>query len=373
MSLFQSSKRSGTQPVVPIQHGSHDGHSIWLDQGPQVENVNLLGYVDTPGRPFYSRDIGRSFSLDGHIYLMYGDTFCNDAGISSNTYQIVPDRSRPRDAYYLSHDTNGYVYPLIKLDGEELCYLNKPENVGKRIAFWCFGGVVEITNGVGWIWYQKHIISHNGGSVLAGVGIARISRDRNTRAGELSSARMPGMMFKPDEPLFGSFSALREGNMVYLWGQIGTDVFLARAEKEVCQQRHQYRFWNGREYVMNIRDATPVLQDFQQGQVFKSNLFGGRLPWQFVGVTKFGDSMVMLGCASRLEGPWDVRPLFRATGIKQPHAYQYCIYSHPWFDEHSTDRLLVSWCDPWPGGVIMAEVRFKKCEFGVLIGVMRQG
>lgn len=370
MPFIQSSRRSDVQPVVPIQRGSQEGHSLWLEHGPEVENVDILGYVDAPGHPFYSRDIGRSFSLDGRIYFMYGDTFCNDAGISSNTYQVVPHISRPTDAYYLTRDANGYVYPLIKLDGEELDFLNQPENAGKRIAFWCFGGVVEIANGVGWMWYQKHIINQSGGSLLAGVGVARISLDKNSGAGELSCARMPGLMFGPDEPLFGSFSALYDGDWVYLWGQVGTDVFLARAPKEACQQRYHYRYWNGREYVIEIKDAVPVLQDFQQGQFLRSKLFGSQLPWLFVGVTKYGDSMVMLGCASRLGGPWDVRPLFKATGIKQPNAYQYCVYAHPWHDEHSKDRLLVSWCDPWPGGVIMAEVRFKKSESDSLTGVI---
>ncbi|KAL9002365.1 MAG: hypothetical protein Q9188_004700 [Gyalolechia gomerana] len=360
MSMFHSPKRSGTQTaMVPVQQGSEDGHSRWIPHGPEIENVMILGYVDAPDHPVYSRDIGRSFSLDGRIYIMYGDTFCNDAGVSSNTYQVIPDRAKPRDAYYLSGDANGYVYPLINLDEEEVRFLNLPDNEGKRIAFWCFGGVVEITDGVGWTWYQKHIISQGGDSVLAGVGIARISHDKNTYSGELSSARMPGLMFGPHEPLFGSFAALLDGDMVYLWGQIGTDVFLARARKEACQQRHMYQFWNGRKYVPDMKYATPVLQDYQQGQFFRSSLFGPELAWQFVGVTKWADSMVMLGSASRLEGPWDIRPLFKAQGIKKPNAYQYCMYAHPWFAEQSRDKLLVSWCDPWPGGVIMAEVRFK--------------
>ncbi|KAL9029213.1 MAG: hypothetical protein Q9196_002522 [Gyalolechia fulgens] len=219
MSTSRSPKRSGTQTaMMPIQRGSEDGHCTWIPNGPQIETVLVLGYVDAPGHPFYSRDIGRFFSLDGRIYIMYGDTFCNYAGVSSNTYQVVPDRAKPKDAYYLSGDANGYVHPLINLDDEEVRFLNLPDNEGKRIAFWCFGGMVEITYGVGWTWYQKHIVSQDGGSVLAGVGIARIAHDKNTYLGELSSARMPGLMFGPDEPLFGSFSALVDGNMVYLWG-----------------------------------------------------------------------------------------------------------------------------------------------------------
>lgn len=367
MAIFHSPKRSGPQlPVIPIQQGFDIAYSKWIPDGPEIENVMMLGYVDAPSHPFYSRDIGRSFILDGRVYYQYGDTFCNDAGVSSNTYQVVPDPSKPRDAYYLSCDRNGFVLPLINLNEEEVRFLNTPGNEGKRIAFWCFGGVVETTPGIGWTWYQKHVISPVGTPTLVGVGIARICHDKHKYSGDLSSARMPGLMFCLGEPLFGSFSALLEGGMVYLWGQIDTDVFLARVPKENCQQRHMYQYWNGRDYVPRIDQAAPVLQDFQQGQIFKSDMFGPELPWLFIGVTKWADSMVMLGVASRLEGPWDVRPLFQARGIRQPDAYQYCMYAHPWFAAQSKDTLLVSWCDPWPGGVIVAEVRFKTCKSGTL-------
>ncbi|KAL8835980.1 MAG: hypothetical protein Q9170_003103 [Blastenia crenularia] len=364
MSIFHSPNRPGSQiPNVAIQQGSDQGYSGWIPNGPAVEHVSMLGYVNAPDDPFYSRDIGRSFVLDGRVYMLYGDTFCNDAGVSSNTYQVIPDRTRPRNAYYLSgNGPTGFIPPLIDLNHEEIAFLDMPGNKQKRIAFWSFGGVVEITPGVGWTWYQKHIISPGGASQLDGVGIARISHNKHTYTGELSSCRMPGLLFGSGEPLFGSFSALAEGHTVYLWGQQGTDVFLARVPMENCQHRHLYRYWNGKEYVSNMHEAAPILQDFQQGQFFKSDLFGPDLPWLFVGVTKWADSLVMLGSASRLEGPWDVRPLFQARGITQPNAYQYCMYAHPWYADQSKDTLLVSWCDPWPGGVIVAEVGFKTSE-----------
>lgn len=77
------------------------------------------------------------------------------------------------------------------------------------------------------------------------------------------------------------------------------------------------------------------------------------------GVAKWADSMVMIGVASRLEGPWDIRHLVRAEEIKLPNAYQYRVYAHVWAAEPRTNKSLVLWCDHWPGGVILARVKFE--------------
>ncbi|KAL8731889.1 MAG: hypothetical protein Q9166_003173 [cf. Caloplaca sp. 2 TL-2023] len=362
MSLFQRNPihahhSSGNQtPLSPAQQGWDEGHAKWP---PQVARVEVLGYMQSPTQPFYSHDIGRSFLLDGRIYKFNGDTFCNNAGLSSNTYQLIPNHKKPTEAYFVETELNGYVQPLIKNDPEEELYLSLPQNQFKRIAFWCFGGVIEFSPGLGWVWYQKFIVGVDTGIYeLCGVGIARISHDKNRLSGELSSARMPGLMFEPGEPLFGSFSTLLVDDMAYLWGQKDTDVFLARVPKSCCQHRHLYQYWNGKDYTSNISQSAPVLQDYQQGQFFRSDMFGPRFGCVFVGCTKWADNQVMMGVASRLEGPWDVVPIVHTIGIKDNITYRYCMYPHPWANEVSKAKLLVSWCDRWPGGVIAAKVRF---------------
>lgn len=357
MSCLTSRKESGPRiPIDPIQHGYNNIYAKWTSDGPTVDHFEVLGYVDAPNQDCFSRDIGRSFHLNGRTYYIFGDTFCNSAGLVSNSVQVIPDRSRPRIAYYIATDGTGRVPPLIDIDADERQYLTDPGNEAKRIAFWCFGGIVEVTQGIGWTWYQKHIITKGGGDELAGVGVARICHTKDRLSGELSCTRMPGLIFDKDMPLFGSFSTLLEDDMVYLWGQRGADICLARVYKENCHLLYRYEFWNGKEYVFQIDGATPVLQDFQQGQIFKSELFGPSLPWVFIGVTRWADSMVMIGVASRVEGPWDIRPLFKAQGINNPNSYQYCMYPHPWATDQRTGQLLLSWCDPWPGGVIVAKV-----------------
>ncbi|KAL8713234.1 MAG: hypothetical protein Q9220_002755 [cf. Caloplaca sp. 1 TL-2023] len=345
---------SGSQiPLAPIEHSAQ---ARWP---PVVAGVEKLGYVQSPSQPFFSRDIGRSFVLDGRIYMIFGDTFCNDAGVSNNTYQVIPNAAKPTESHYLTMAPNGFVPPLIEDDYDDREYVAQSANAGKRVAFWCFGGVTETSPGLGWVWYQRHVVDPDRNTHLTGTGIARISNDKSKMNGELSSTRMPGMMFELGEPMFGSFSTLIVKNWMYVWGQRGDDVFLARVSKDTCQQRHTYEFWNGNAFVPQIDRAAPVLHDMQQGQFFRSKLFGPQLPWVFIGATRWADNMVMIGAAPRLEGPWAPRPLLKAEGIKSPNAYLYCMYAHPWATQNEKDKLLVSWCDPWPGGVIAAKIQFQ--------------
>ncbi|KAI4205925.1 MAG: hypothetical protein LQ350_000110 [Teloschistes chrysophthalmus] len=388
MSLSCFPKKPATRtpqtPTFNIQTGIEEGYAAWP---PRVVDTRHLGYINAKDTYFYSQDIGRSFRLGGRTYIIFGDTFCNDHGISSNTYKIIPDLTVPTQAFYLSGPHNGYIHPLIEPTRAETEWLALPENLGvKRLAFWCYGGVVEFADGIGWTWYQKYVVDTTtttaGGGVLdlIGVGLARLSVNNNNNNnnnkksgggsnnnGELSAARMPGLMFEQAEghPLFGSFSTLLAGSHVYLWGQIASsDVFLARVHKDDCHLRHKYTYWNGSAYTDDISRAAPVLQDYQQGAFFHApQLFGERLAWCFVGVTKWGDSTVMMGKAERVEGPWDdVRPVTHAYGIKNPEGYRYCVYPHPLLLEggRGRGRVVVSWSENWPGGVIAVELELER-------------
>ncbi|KAL8688965.1 MAG: hypothetical protein Q9218_005247, partial [Villophora microphyllina] len=351
-----SSSQTFRPPSILIHSGVEQGYASWP---PTVRSSNHLGYINATNTWFYSQDIGRSFRLGGRTYIIFGDTFCNDRGLSSNTYKLIPNVTQPTEAIYLSGPHDGFIHPLIEQTQEETDWLSEPKQSGLRLAFWSYGGVVEFADGIGWCWYQKHTVHSSGLSELAGVGLARISVDKSKSTGELSAARMPGLMFGlgDREPLFGSFSTLLVDGTVYLWGQIKQDVFLARVRKDACQFRHLYTYWNGMEYVDDITKAAPVLQDFQQGQFFKSALFGPHLPWAFVGVTKNGDSMIMMGAASRVEGPWDVRQVFETYGVKVQDHFRYCVYPHPELSGNN-GGLVVSWSEHWPGGVIAGELLF---------------
>lgn len=315
------------------------------------------GYIQDYTRIGYSRDIGRSSQFGGHTYYVFGDTFCKDrqgtfVGITSNTVAIMPDREHPLESQYLAIKPDGMVEPLLPLNEDEILL----EKSGVRIVLWAFGGIVETNPGVGWTWYQKTVIYPNDYQHYHGVGIARISQAARP-PGQLCAFRIESMLFGPDEPRIGSFSSLVHDDFVYLWGHHEGGVILARVHRYMPTTRNAYKYWNGRSYVDNWRDAIPVLRDIQHGCFFKSPLFGTERPWCFVGCTKFADSIVMIGAEASLEGPWSLTPLFHTDGIEVRDKYRYCMFAHPWACDADLGELLVTYSEGWPGGVVGAKVK----------------
>ena len=152
------------------QYSAEMGHTVWP---PKVLEQKPLGFIEKEGQIEYSRDIGRSCVLGERAYYVFGDTFCNEHGITNNTYQMVPNLLEPTDARYLEMDDDGNVAPLIKMTEQERAEIRLMDN-GSRFAFWCFGGIVETSPGFGWVWYQIHKIETNGKDTLHGVGLAQV-------------------------------------------------------------------------------------------------------------------------------------------------------------------------------------------------------
>lgn len=115
----------------------------------------ILGYVLDVNTRGYSRDIGRSFQLGGFTYYVFGDTFCKDQdgyfrGITSNTVALVSDTGKPTRCTYQSIDDKGMVAPFLELIEHENLY--REEHPKSRIILWSFGGLVEVEEGVGYVW-----------------------------------------------------------------------------------------------------------------------------------------------------------------------------------------------------------------------------
>ena len=115
----------------------------------------ILGYLTDVNKIGYSRDVGRSFTLGGNVYYMFGDTFCKNksgkfVGLIDNTVSKVVDESKPLESSYLDIREDGIVEPLLQLNDEEK-ELQKtcPE---QRVTLWSFGGVVEISPFDGLMW-----------------------------------------------------------------------------------------------------------------------------------------------------------------------------------------------------------------------------
>lgn len=327
---------------------------------PVLESVEILGYVTDRNGIDYSRDIGRSSTFAGRCYYVFGDTFCKDqdgefVGLQTNTAAVVKSPAEPLVSEYLSIQNDGMVDALIRLNPEEHRIGISKE---KRVTLWPFGGIVEVSPGLGWIWYEKGLEHFEGGVDPCGVGVARVFSD--PESGKMHTLRTDTMMFGVDEPRVGGFSSVVHGDHIYLWGHHGKDIVLARVPKDSPWQRDKYSFWDGEGYVPWWQAAVPVVKDVQHGAIIKSSLFGKERPWVFIGCTRWLDSKLMIGASAHLEGPWELIPLCQATGISYPNTIMYCMYPHQWAFAEEDGELLVTWSEQWPGNVVAAKLKFQQ-------------
>lgn len=329
---------------------------------PPVCRIQVIGYLHDTNGIEYSRDIGRSFQLGNQIYYIFGDTFCKNqegdyVGIQSNTVAIVNDREMPHLTSYLCIRDDGIVEPLLPLNPEEVQFQEENDNV--RFTLWGFGGVVEVSDGVGLLWYQKGIYRQNDQShEYLGIGLAKITLNKAT--GILSSYRCPGLLFKANEPLVGSFSCIVNGPYIYLYGKIETRMIIARVYKGVADRRQAYTFFDGTSWVHDWRRASTLFREMYQGGIVRSELFGKDKQWVLIGNNKWVDNKIQVGASMNLEGPWQITPVAEAKGIEHGNnGGMYCMYPHAWaLEQDKRAELMVTWSEYWPGGVVAAKLIF---------------
>lgn len=201
-----------------------------------VKSPHVLGEVkDVSGRQ-YARDLGRSIELGGHVYYIFGDTFCfNDrgefVGVTNNTIALIPDLSDPTKCQYL--DTSPKVPEFVPHLSDEKRFCDDPKNQeeNKRIVTWSFGGVIEIPGSggqEGWL-ITDPVETHGGNAVKQnGVGIAKM---RITGAdGKVECERVGEYpLFPGDGPIWGSISNISASDgWTYLLSGKGLDNYMAR-------------------------------------------------------------------------------------------------------------------------------------------------
>ncbi|KAL9077253.1 MAG: hypothetical protein Q9161_000519 [Pseudevernia consocians] len=337
---------------------------------PKVVQTEILGYVEDVNSIFYSRDIGRSFELFGNIYLKFGDTFCNNSkgefvGLASNTVAIIEDAKQPLKSKYLEVEENGFIKPFIQLTSE--AHKLEESKLG-RVALWAFGGVVEMEDGTGRLWYQKSVDHGSGNLEYFGTGVAKVIESWS----EMPIAhRMDNLIFGPDEPRMGTFTAIVNGDFIYLYGdRPDGKIILARVYKGRYEGRladkEAYYYWGGDDWVQDWRNAAVVIEGMQQGAIVRSKLFGEERPFVFVGTSKWADSQVFMGASAKLEGPWKLEAVCKAEGINEPTSkgkWMYCIYPQLWASDEENAELMVTWSEQCPGGVVAAKIKLAGVGF----------
>lgn len=107
----------------------------------------------------------------------------------------------------------------------------------------------------------------------------------------------------------------------------------------------------------------PVLFNILTGTVFRTTLFSSTKEGLFImiGCDGSGDGKVRFKIAENPWGPWrgegwilDLETEDRGyTGVKS------CVYAHLWASDLERGELVLSWSEPWPGGVEMVKIGFE--------------
>ena len=336
---------------------------------PKVEHMEILGYVEEANGIFNSRDIGRSFKLFGQVFLIFGDTFCNNSkgesvGLANNTVAIIKDIGEPLKSKYLDVGENGIIEPFIGLFPVEQQL--EDDEMG-RVVLWAFGGVVEMEDGTGRLWYQKNIDHGCGNLEYVGTGIAKVAESYGCEQ-QPSVQRFEGLMWGPEQPRMGTFTAIKDNGFIYLYGdRPDGKIILARVisvmavlEDRQVRYKEAYRYWDGDGWVSDWRKAAVVIEGMRQGAIVRSKLFGEEKPFVFVGTSKWADSQVFMGASAKLEGPWSLNAVCKAEGINEPTSkgkWMYCIYPHLWASDEENGELFVTWSEQCPGGVVAAKIK----------------
>lgn len=332
---------------------------------PKVAHIEVLGYVQDTSGIYHSRDIGRSFQLFGNVYLTFGDTFCNNingeyVGAANNTVAIIDDVDEPLKSRYFDVDAKGFVRPFIPMTNEEKLLENSKMG---RVCLWAFGGVVEMDDNSGRVWYQKNIDYGQGNLMYIGTGVAKIFENFGEEMQPIVD-RAENLTFGPDEPHMGTFTAIKEDDYIYLYGdRPDGKIILARVflgyHVDRLHEKEVYHYWAGYTWVPDWRQAVVVFEGMQQGAIVRSKLFGDGRPFMFVGTSKWADSLVFMGASSKLEGPWEIEPVCKAEGIKQPSgegSWMYCIYPQLWASDEENGELMLTWSEQCPGAVVAVNI-----------------
>lgn len=236
-----------------------------------------------------------------------------------------------------------------------------------RVALWVFGGVIEMEDGTGRLWYQKSIDHFNGFVEYIGTGVAKVLETYGVEQ-QLAVERMDGLVFGAYEPRMGTFSVIAKDEFIYLYGDRPDGrIILARVDMghndDPLGKKEAYYYWDGENWVQDWKKAKVVIEGMQQGAIVHSRIFGEDRPYLFVGTSKTADSQVYMGVSAKLEGPWEIKAVCKAEGIKEPTKegkWMYCIYPQLWFSNENAAELLLTWSEQYPGGVVAAKISLRR-------------
>ncbi|KAJ4302669.1 hypothetical protein N0V90_001558 [Kalmusia sp. IMI 367209] len=336
----------------------------------------ILGEVTDLSARNYPRDLGRSVSLGGKTYYMFGDTFCFNSsgdflGVTNNSIGLLPDLSAPTKSQYLCPEAKVPEFVPYTSEEKEFCDREENKNENIRLVNWAFGGIIEIPGcggREGWLFYDQVEIHGATPEKQNGTGVARA---RVTDPdGAIECERVGAFpLFPSDGPLWGNMSNIAAPDgWTYLLSGKGLDNYMARIRTDAdFSDRSNYLFLKkSGAWEPTYTDpqgpfgelAHDVLCGQGQGAIFYVPEFAPQgKPYLWIGCEKFPTSQLCMGAAPRPEGPWETHKLGEMPKITENAKTRYCIYPHLWGSDLSGGRILITWSDDGTmGGKVAAAI-----------------
>ncbi|KAI9890380.1 MAG: hypothetical protein M1814_004166 [Vezdaea aestivalis] len=363
------------QLIRGIDYKSHpvELHGWHARFPPRVMDFKCLGESKDVHGVQYSRDIGKTSSFGGQIFMSFGDTFTKVEGvprsrICNHSVAVINNVNEPTRSQYQTTNEFGIPPSFIPLTEKEKAFdedqWTNHSELEKRTTLWSFSGLVENSenSGSGSCFFEVGQEWHGGGEAF-GSAVATVHRDKNT--GVLKAMRLSAaIMFQRDEPRVGCFAAYRVEPYFYLWGSHHELVVLARVEIGKTHLKGKYEFWDGQKYGQAPANGAyhGVLRGHTQGQFFPTTMFSqGQTQWVYVGCTDRADGYVWMGLADRLEGPWNsLSPVAVVPNQSTKNGFPYCMYPHPWAEGTTGGNILMSWSWSWPATLEMGLLKLEK-------------
>jgi hypothetical protein len=333
---------------------------------PKVALTNTWGVItDARGIPYLGYN-GRSSILGNRVYFSLNDPTGydapgNPAAARQHHVAVLPNPMRRPLAGAIAADGRA---GLLELTAEER---NLEMTTDSRVLL-APGGIAENSTlpTRGYIWYQKWIRGTNLEGELEdeyqGTGIAAIRYIGQGGAIVASREGRERVLFGKYQPSFGTFCVIQDKDWFYVFGTKGTRVYVARTPESTPSQSHNYEYWDGDQWSLDINSAVPVLSGYVEGTIYRSSMFGEPYEWVFVGRSERGARNVDIGLAHNIWGPYTVAELLTSEQLGHPIGTNF--YVHPWAFREDIGELLATWKDEASGMIVGSKLYFqmRKCR-----------
>jgi len=227
-------------------------HPLVVDSAREVGNIGAPQNVT-------ARDGGASIRFGDRVLWTFGDTLYNpkaaDGSNGRSNTAAIANHTTPLQTNEPT-DNKGAPFPFIPFTTSEQQYNTAKNNGEDRYAIWP-SSIVPIDNDTAAVYFIK--IKVNPGYLayeFRGSGVAYVN------AGSTEATRQGDLVFDENSSNFTyGRSSVRSGNTIYAYActSAASSCTVARVNASEITNRSSYTFWDGSQWVSDIRSAAPVI------------------------------------------------------------------------------------------------------------------